>query len=1125
MLNDNKLLRVPPEIGRLHSLTELRLDSNELSAIPAEICNLASLTVLDISLNKILIFPPNLSHLTSLTKLDASNNKFAIFPASLPKSLTSIDVSHNMISGQVPPSSVVMNCLDLQEIKLDGNTIQLLPEEMGLLQKLEVFTASNNELITLPPSLGQCTSLRILEVENNRIDYLPPEVSTMKLESLKVGNNAFFNIPNSVVKKGPKAVIKYFEEFQQENRNCCKIKLMVVGQENVGKTTLLQALRNTTKMMGDHSIPLSTDGIDIATWKVKLDKVTKKKIEFSCWDFAGQEIYYNTHQFFLSKSAIYILVWNIARPETARLDFWLESIEGSGGGVVALVGTHLNDPICTQEFLDAQYANMEQNVLKKYPNIRFVCPIDAKKGTGVEELKKSLVQLAQTLPQFGKKMPASTIKLEEAIGKEAKKRDPPLMTWSDYKQLALTCSINDDEQLNTATQFLHNLGSLIHFPSRHSGLSDLVILKPQFLPNLMCTVVTTKSTLIKNGVLMHKDLSLVWKKYKPALYPQFILLLEKFGIMCRLQEEATNIRYATISGGSASAPSSPKAGGTSPRKYNTLTKSKSTPVTLGSSYATVRDTGGRRNSMPFSEKAQKASEAVLDADKSLIPLLLEHNPAIDKLVYDSQEPDAIGREFHFRIAVTPLFPRLIVSILLYSRLANRGGAKWNVLYGKDQMFVGRGGTFALTALEGERRVLSVLVWGKNKTRMLTLITQSITFLLGDCFPNYQFTVTVLCPHCLSSTEKNEPKSWPLLELEARLLKEGDMATVICEKFVKTHRTLEQRAHSLDGLAIQQTNLAFSGSLQFSGKTETKLLIRDMVPDLALNDVAKIHYDDVKIEKQIGEGAYGDVFKATYNSKPVAIKTLRLEAFDPETNSAFKEFVHEASFMGQMNCPQIVSLIGVSLKPLAMMQEFMDLGDLQKFLMNSPKLDLLTGVKIALDIARGCQFLHSRTPPCIHADLKSPNILLCRSETGEISAKLGDLGLSRSVFAPLNKRMVDNPRWLAPEILSNQEYNEMADVYSFAIILWEIVTTSSKAYQEPFLEFQTSFDTVLEAHIIQGVRPYIPLETPYELVNIIGECWENNYFERPSFDATTVVLRDYLKELYGKRGITKQLSKI
>jgi tRNA U34 5-carboxymethylaminomethyl modifying GTPase MnmE/TrmE len=60
----------------------------------------------------------------------------------------------------------------------------------------------------------------------------------MKLESLKVGNNAFLNIPNSVVKKGQKAVTKYFEEFHQETRNCCKIKLMVVGQENVGKSIL-----------------------------------------------------------------------------------------------------------------------------------------------------------------------------------------------------------------------------------------------------------------------------------------------------------------------------------------------------------------------------------------------------------------------------------------------------------------------------------------------------------------------------------------------------------------------------------------------------------------------------------------------------------------------------------------------------------------------------------------------------------------------------------------------------------------------------------------------------------------------------------------------------------------------
>ena len=58
----------------------------------------------------------------------------------------------------------------------------------------------------------------------------------MKLEKLRVSGNAFLNIPESVVKKGQKAVTKYFDEFRQETRNCCKIKLMVVGQENVGKS-------------------------------------------------------------------------------------------------------------------------------------------------------------------------------------------------------------------------------------------------------------------------------------------------------------------------------------------------------------------------------------------------------------------------------------------------------------------------------------------------------------------------------------------------------------------------------------------------------------------------------------------------------------------------------------------------------------------------------------------------------------------------------------------------------------------------------------------------------------------------------------------------------------------------
>lgn len=1126
-VHDNQLVKVPSSLGLLSSLTDLRLDHNKLSFLPHELGYMNALVRLSFGSNQVMSLPPTFAHLTNLTKLHADFNKIGAFPQHLPKSLTSIDLSNNLICGEVPSPNVIKTLTELRKLKLSGNYINIIPTEIGDLTKLEVFTVATNELLTLPSSLGKCTALRILELDNNNIDYLPPEIPTMtRLEKLGVSNTAFLNVPNSVVKKGLKGIVKHFEEFRLETRNCTQIKLMVVGQENVGKTTLLQALRNTSKTIGDHSTPLSTDGIDIATWKVKLDKGDKqenkkaKKIEFSCWDFAGQEVYYNTHQFFLSKSAIYVLVWNMARPDNARLDFWLESIEGSGGGVVAMVGTHLNDPICTQEYLDTQIASIEENWLKKYPNIRTVCLIDAKKGTGIIDLKQSLVQIALTLPQFGKTMPPSTVKLEEALSKEAKQRDPPIMTWQDYQTLATSCSINDDDQLAVATQFLHNLGSLIHFPSRHSGLSDLVILKPQFLPNLMCTVVSTQASLVKNGVLMHKDLNLVWKKYQPKLYPQFILLLEKFGIMCRLQEEAASTMRLTSSNSFTIPPISPK-GGTLPKspKFGTLTKSNSSPS--AGTFGTIRDSSGRKMSIPLvlEKSSKQAKDTSLDAEKSLVPLLLGHNPEIDKLVNESQGPDAIGREFHFRIAVPALFPRLIVSILMYSRLANRGGSKWKVLYGKDQLFVGRGGTFALAALNDNQRTLSVIVWGKNKARMLTLITQSIAFLLGDCFPNYQFHVMVLCPHCLSSTEKIEPKSWPLADLEARLLDEGDMSTVMCEKFVKTHRTIERVASAPNASTFGSDTdvpdikkMALSGSLQFTGRTETTVLIRDMVPDLALTDVPKIMYSDITIEKQIGEGAFGEVFQGTYNSRQVAVKTLHVSSAD---NSEFREFVHEASFMGQMDCPHIVTLLGVSLKPLAMIQEFMNLGDLQKYLQKNPgqKIGYLQAIKVALDIARGCQFLHSRTPPCIHADLKSPNILLCQNENGELVAKLGDLGLSRSVFAPLNKRMVDNPRWLAPEILSNQEYNEMADVYSYAIILWEIITTHYNTYQEPFQEYQVTFDTILESHILQGTRPTIPLQAHAEIVNLICECWEPNYFERPSFDTICAVLHDYLKAQY------------
>jgi len=115
------------------------------------------------------------------------------------------------------------------------------------------------------------------------------------------------------------------------------------------------------------------------------------------------------------------------------------------------------------------------------------------------------------------------------------------------------------------------------------------------------------------------------------------------------------------------------------------------------------------------------------------------------------------------------------------------------------------------------------------------------------------------------------------------------------------------------------------------------------------------------------------------------------------------------------------------------------------------------MKISLDIACGMRHLHEASPPLVHKDLKSPNILLVSFHPkAPVMAKVADFGLSSRLYVPefqetAKKRAVGNPTWLAPEIMREEEFTEKSDIYAFGLILWELLTR-----KHPYEEFKFKF---------------------------------------------------------------------
>jgi serine/threonine protein kinase len=264
--------------------------------------------------------------------------------------------------------------------------------------------------------------------------------------------------------------------------------------------------------------------------------------------------------------------------------------------------------------------------------------------------------------------------------------------------------------------------------------------------------------------------------------------------------------------------------------------------------------------------------------------------------------------------------------------------------------------------------------------------------------------------------------------------------------------------------------------------------------------ARISHDEIQFFAEVGKGAFGVIYRANWRGYDVAVKTMMHAQNDDMREKAFNEFRREVYVMSGMKHTNLVNLLGFCVDPFALVMEFVPGGNLYHYMRNlSLPMDWPLRLKIALDVAKGMHYLHDASPPFIHRDLKSPNILLVAADANaEVTAKVGDFGLSSRLFVPsLKEKSIDrdvaNPTWLAPEILKEEEFTEKSDIYSFGIILWELVTR-----QHPFSEYNYQFMFELEDIIKTGGRPTIPADVPEDYAVLIRRCWSPDPTERPSF---------------------------
>ncbi|KAL3660804.1 hypothetical protein V7S43_014206 [Phytophthora oleae] len=258
---------------------------------------------------------------------------------------------------------------------------------------------------------------------------------------------------------------------------------------------------------------------------------------------------------------------------------------------------------------------------------------------------------------------------------------------------------------------------------------------------------------------------------------------------------------------------------------------------------------------------------------------------------------------------------------------------------------------------------------------------------------------------------------------------------------------------------------------------------------------RIAWERIELGRLLSRGAFGEVWACRYAGKKVAIK--RLLQSKKHTFLETETFTNEIQLTASLNHPNIVRFIGVtwsSLENLALVEEYLPRGDLQKYLKRNG--DLMTWARdkidMAVGIARAIDYLHSRE--VIHRDVKARNILL----TKRLQPKLIDFGTSRLWVPNDMSAGVGTPFWTAPEVLESTEYTEKADIYSFGVLLTELDTCEAPYHNTLGANGEKMKPFHVLKEVVDGtLRPSLTPECPQRIRRAAVACFQHDPKLRPS----------------------------
>jgi len=426
----------------------------------------------------------------------------------------------------------------LKKLSMYNQYLQKLPYQIVELSNIEYFRFSHNRLTVFPDGIFGLKKLRYLSLTNNQIKELPKEITDWGLKInvsddyvpegkipsegiVFLTGNPIQSPPLEIIEKGRDAIIEYFRSLEEDQLPLNEFKLLLVGDGGVGKTSLVK------RMLGENfdEDEKQTKGInitDIDETKVRSWNLSKdnKNIEVHIWDFGGQELMHATHQFFLSRRSLYILVVDSRKDE--KVEYWLKHIESFGGDSPVLVVINKIDE-------NPSFDVNRSFLMSKYKGIKGFYRVSCRENRGIEDFMNGLSEAINDVELISTKWPKKWFDVKEKL----ESMGEHFITYDKYKSLCDGEGIAEEKNQDVLVDFLHDLGVVLHF--REFELEDTHVLNPKWVTQAVYRIINSEILSECKGLLRLGYLREILRKrndndydYPLSQYKYIIGLMMKF---------------------------------------------------------------------------------------------------------------------------------------------------------------------------------------------------------------------------------------------------------------------------------------------------------------------------------------------------------------------------------------------------------------------------------------------------------------------------------------------------------------------------------------------------------------------------------------------------------------------